>query len=296
MTAMKATGYGVIYLTPNQLVDFSTGEAVIRWDLSTLRTSYRDWVDLWITPYDQNLQLPLEDWLPDLNGPPQNAIHIRIGFNDNAFSADVYRNFQVATHLDANSWIGYDQFLTPDAARRDTFEVRLSRTHLKVGMPQYNFAWLDTPIDDLGWDQGVVQFGHHSYNPTKDCTGPCSPNTWHWDNVTLAPARPFTIIRAAQRTATRAAPTVTLAQPAPANAHLRFTGIGSSLQVSFDGGTSWQPAQVQLQNSALFNDGHFLSYWTPIPPGTTQVQFRGQPWWGADWHVRSISVWAPPAP
>ena len=50
MTAIKATGYGVIYLTPNHLVDFSTGESVVRFDLSTLRTSDRDWVDFWITP------------------------------------------------------------------------------------------------------------------------------------------------------------------------------------------------------------------------------------------------------
>lgn len=36
-------------------------------------------------------------------------------------------------------------------------------------MPAYNFWWIDATIPNLGWDMGVVQFGHHSYNPTKDC-------------------------------------------------------------------------------------------------------------------------------
>ncbi|MDZ7639869.1 MAG: hypothetical protein U5J83_16730 [Bryobacterales bacterium] len=30
-TALSASGYGAIYLTPNHLVDFSAGEAVVAW-------------------------------------------------------------------------------------------------------------------------------------------------------------------------------------------------------------------------------------------------------------------------
>src|SRR5829696_1968908 len=78
MTAINASGYGVIYLTPNQLLDFSTGEAVLRWDMSTIRGSGRDWIDLWISPYADHLQLPLESWLPDLNGRPRHALNIRM--------------------------------------------------------------------------------------------------------------------------------------------------------------------------------------------------------------------------
>jgi hypothetical protein len=53
MTAINSVGvgYGAIYLTPNQIVDFTNGEAVVRFDVSTLRTSTRDWIDLWITPF-----------------------------------------------------------------------------------------------------------------------------------------------------------------------------------------------------------------------------------------------------
>src|SRR5687767_2340085 len=42
MTALKSTGYGAIYLTPNAMVDFATGEASIKFALSTFRSSGRD--------------------------------------------------------------------------------------------------------------------------------------------------------------------------------------------------------------------------------------------------------------
>ncbi|GAB4425075.1 MAG: hypothetical protein OHK0015_04750 [Chloroflexi bacterium OHK40] len=294
MTAINASGYGVIYLTPDHVVDFSRGEAVIRWDMSTRRSGSRDWVSVWITPYEDNLQLPLEEWLPDLNGAPRNSVHVRLDFGANMFYADISKDFQTTSLKSLSNPAGYESFLTPDAARRDTFEIRISRTRLRIGMPKYNFWWLDTPISDLGWDQGVVQLGHHSYNPTKACDG-CGPNTWHWDNVILAPARPFTIIRADRRYTDRTSPgAVTFASPAPANAHLRFSGIGPNIEVSFDGGQRWQAAQTQA-HGIPFKDEHFRSYWTPIPEGTRQVLFRGESWWGGDWHVRDMTIWAPPS-
>ncbi len=76
VTALHATGHGVIYLTPSRLLDFAAGEAVVQFDLSTLRSSPRDWIDLWVSPYEQHLQLPLEEWLPDLQGPPRHPIDV----------------------------------------------------------------------------------------------------------------------------------------------------------------------------------------------------------------------------
>lgn len=293
MTALRASGYGVIYLTPNQLVDFSGQEAVIRFDVSTLRTSKRDWIDLWITPYEDNLQLPLEDWLPDLSGEPRRAIHIRMDFGDGlppggSFEGAVINNFE-ATDLPQNSSAGYETVLTPSATQRQTYELRISSTHVKFGLPAYNLWWIDTSIANLGWNQGVVQFGHHSYNPMKNCTV-CSPNTWHWDNINIAPAVPFTIIRANHRYANEDQPTVSFSQPAPAGSRLRFAGIGDDLEVSFNGGTTWQAAQLQAHEE--YKDESFHSFWTPIPAGTTSVRFRGQEWWGGDWHARDISIWS----
>jgi hypothetical protein len=297
MTAINASGYGVIYLTPNQMVDFSTGEAVVRFDLSTLRRSNRDWIDLWLTPYEDHLQLPLDEWLPDLQGEPRRAVHIALAISNNsAFRGDIFADFQpTPLPITPEGWQGYETFLTPSATRRDTFELRISRTHLKFGMPAYNFWWIDTPIADLGWSEAVVQFGHHSYNPEKACDfdGTCRANTWHWDNVLIQPARPFTLLRGNVRAV---GPTdnrpLHFTAPAPANAHLRFSGIGNNLAVSFDAGATWQPAQKQVQERNA--EEHFSSYWTPAPVGATHVQIRGDQWWGGDWHARDFSIWAPP--
>jgi hypothetical protein len=291
MTAIDDDGYGVIYLTPDHMVDFSSGEAVIRFDLSTARTSTRDWVDLWISPYEDHLQLPLTSWLPDLSGEPRRAVQIEMGaFNGNTiFTANVIRNFE-STAVDGNWWVGYEEFLTPSAMQRETFELRLSHSHIKFGMPDYDFWWVDADIPGLDWTQGVVQFGHHSYNPTKDCNNPCGPNTWHWDNLAISQAVPFTIIHTDRRFVEPGSARVNLSAPAPANAYLRFAAIGKNIEVSFDGGVTWQKAQIRPQ--LKYEEDKFWSYLTPIFAGATTVHFRGEPWWGGTWMAKDITVWS----
>ena len=157
-------------------------------------------------------------------------------------------------------------------------------------MPEYDVWWYDTEMPALDWSKGIVQFGHHSYTPEKDCTG-CAPNTWHWDNVQITPAVPFTIIHAKQRyTDAKAGAQIDLAQPVPDNAYLRFAGIGKALEVSFDGGKSWTPATAKAQERYV--EENFWSYWMPLPPGTQQIMFRGEKWWGGDWRVRDVSAWS----
>ena len=292
MTAINAEEYAVIYLTPDHMVDFSQDEAVIRFDVSTARESVRDWIDLWITPYDDHLQLPLTDWLPDLNGEPRESVHIFMDFSSfMRFQGEIIHDFETKElPLTDKGWLGYETFLNPSPKKRETFELRISETHLKFGMPEYDFWWIDTDISELGWNKGVVQLGHHSYNPTK-CDG-CGPNTWHWDNIIIEPAAPFTIIPGNRRYVDEDTdPDVSFDNPAPENAHLRFAGIGNYIEVSFDGGQTWEKAQLQKQEQ--YADELFRSYWTPIPAGTTDVQFRGDDWWGAGWHVRDVSIWAP---
>ncbi len=297
MTAINADGYGVIYLTPDHMVDFSNGEAVVRFDISTLITSGRDWWDVWITPYEDNLQLPLQDVYPDLNGPPRRAVQIRMA--GDTLLAYVYEDFvitqqsQFSGTIPTQWWIGYESFLVPDARRRDTFEIRLSQNHLKVGMPDYNFWWIDSPIEPLDWNQGIVQFGHHSYTPTKDCNN-CGPNTWHWDNISIDPAIPFTIIQSDKRWVSGSPnitgePILSFDRPAPSNAHLRFSGTGNNLQVSFDDGATWQAARYQAHGKT---PGNAATFWMPIPEGVSRVQFRGERWWGGDWFARDATIWA----
>ena len=294
MTAISAEAYGLLYFTPNYQLDFRHGEAIIRFDLSTARHSTRDWVDIWITPFDEHLIYPLENWLPDLTGEPRNAVHVRLDMSEpNTWHANIIRDF-VSTRVEGTEqfWIGYESVLTPDAKRRDTYELRLSQNHIKFGLPNYNLWWIDNPIDPLPFDIGVVQFGHHSYNPAKACNydGTCGATTWHWDNIILHPATPFTMIPADRRfiDATSAEP-LTFLQAAPQNSFLRFAGIGNDLQISFDNGETWAPPTMQAQN--LLADEKFKSYWMPIPQGTTTVLTRGTDWWGGTWHTRDFSIW-----
>ena len=292
MTAVNAGGYGLVYLTPNQMVDFSTGEAVVKFDVSTFRASPRDYFDLWVTPYEDNMQLPLDSWLPDLGGEPRNTVHVRLDFGGSFFVASVVRDGQFED-LPLATDQRYDTVLTPSQARRETFELRISRTRVRFGLPQHDLWWIDTPVADLGWDKGVVQFGHHSYTPDKCDPGElCRPGTWHWDNFSISPSVPFQMLRGDQRWTDRTtSPTVRFPAPAPAGAHLRFGGIGDGLQASIDGGRTWVDVRRQPSIGRV-NDENFKSYWMPIPAGTTRVDFRGRDWWGGDWMVRDVSIWS----
>ncbi len=294
MTAINAGGYGLIMLTPNQMVDFSAGEATINFDMSTFRSSTRDWVSVWLTPFDDQIPLPLSDWLPDLAGEPRRAVHIEMGtFNGQSmFQAYTVRDF-VATDVSTNPTTTYESFLTTSAVRRDTFQLRISRTSIKFGMPAYNRWWVDRTIPDLGWSRAVLQLGHHSYNPNKACDfdGTCSPNTWHWDSVSISNAVPFTILKAdlpfVDPTTRRY---VTFPQPAPAGSFLRFSGIGTNLEVSFNGGQSWQAAPLHAVEQSVVE--HFKPYWVAVPQGTSRVDLRGGPWFGGNWMARGIAIWS----
>ena len=292
MTAINDSGYGAIYLTPNHILDFSNGqESIVRFDMSTLKTSTRDWISVWITPFEENLQLPI-DRNVDLQGPPDNSVQFLM-LPERSFIPKITRNGTTTTYRYGASgvtwWIGYDDFLVPDAQRRDTFEIRISQTHLKFCMPDYDFCWIDMDIDyPLTWDQGIVQFSHSSYNPTKDGAG--VPNTWHWDNVEITSGTPFTIIQANRRYLDTNNNIVQFNEPAPIDAYLRFAAIGNNIEVSFNNGSTWETAQKNLQDN---DENHFASYWTPIPEGTTIVKFRGDGWGnGGLWQARDLTIWS----
>jgi hypothetical protein len=316
MTTINGGDYGAVYLTPNHMIDFTNQEAVIRYDMSTHRSAARDWIDVFIMPYEDNLTAPL-DGRPDLQGLPRRGINIEMsdrgsttpcgtdaaGGNVNFCTIFLGRkvdNF-TATYLPRNE-IAYEEFLKPDPARRDFFEIRISRNHLKFWMPDYNKTFIDTDIPGgLDWSRGVVQFGHHSYNPFKDCGmtnhqgfKPCGPGTWHWGSMSLVPSVPFTMIKADKNALNlnNGPQTVTFKQPAPANAFLRFHGrANGGNEISLDGGKTWSVAK--RQESSAPHTGHFMSYWQPVPQGTTSVMFRSQqPDGNYAPYVKNPSIWS----
>jgi hypothetical protein len=304
MTSLNAGDYGVIYLAPNQLLDFSNGTATLKFDVSTLITSRRDWIDVWLTPFAENMALPLTG-LPDLQGHPKESVHIYMDFNP-VFKVDVIRNYDATTITDALP--SYTSILTPSPRDRVTFQLEISRTHVRFGIPPQAFTtnqsmyWVDREIPALSWDKAVVQLGHHSYNPYKACDydGTCQPNTWHWDNVSLSPSVPFTMIKGDRRYVydNEAPDTINFARPAPANSFLRFSAIGTP-QISLNGGSQWTNAVRQQGNSELegfHHPEHFSSYWTPIPAGTQSIRVRLTPddWYAGNWPymAQDFAIWS----
>lgn len=295
MTAITAGGYGVVYLTPPVMVDLSSGEATVRFDLSTLRTSGRDWIDLWLQPWETNLALPLEPTLPDLQGFPRDGVTIRMDTSgsNTIFRPKVIRNHQ-AQDLSTAWWLGYESFLTPDAARRDTFELKLGKDHLSWCMPAYHQCWSQgpnnvTPISPaLTWSSALVSLGHHSYNPAKDGAG-TGANTWHWDTLTVSPSRPITLLRGTPHGLVNQSGRVDFPAAAPIGSLLRFSAVGT-IELGLDNGASWQPARRQEEGRD--DSLHAHSYWHPLPAGTRSVMVRGRPtiegWYARDFSIMSL--------
>jgi hypothetical protein len=302
MTAL-GTGYGAIWLTPPAQLDLSQDEAVMRIDLSTFRSSTRDWVEFLVVPWDDDFQT-----VNDANDLfPRNGVRVEmVGIpGDTHFNIHLYRNGVTETIQGGN--VRLEKVLTPSAVRRDTFELRLSRTHVKFGMPAYNLWWQDQAIAPLSFDRGVVHLGHYSYTPEKDypqnCPeNRCTANTWHWDNLSLSSSAPFSIARPAERFAEggqdgngkpEGPDELTFAQPAPDGAYLRMAARGAGLRLSFDGGASWTPVQYRPQTPQ--SDSRFGSTWTPVPAGATRVLVQADPTAG-HWFVHSVSLWSPQRP
>jgi hypothetical protein len=311
MTSIQAGGYGEIVLTPNAMLDFSN-QGTVSFDVSTERPSYRDWIDLWIIPYDENVTLPFDAGDVDLQGIPKTGIHIYNSNSQSAFIVSTIQNY-VETEF-FKSWEGttFNEGITAgtnQAAVRQPFRLVVTPTHLRFerlsSSTGTNVVFYDGPMPNLGFTQGVVQFAQHDYNPLKDssCTdiapdGTCE-TSWHWDNVSISPAVPFTIIKAQQRFVDPNNSTVTFNSPAPANSMLRFSGIGI-VQISFDGGNTWTTAQRQTSSALAgvghgYSAGHQSSFWTPIPTGAQSVkfQFSGEDWYSTGPFIaQDFSIWS----
>lgn len=308
MTAIDGSDYGVIYLTPSQEVDFASG-ASITYSQSTSRSSLRDWTDIWITPFGENLVAPLESWLPDLQGPPKDAVHIKMDTTNGGtiFKAEVYTNFN-ATAVDCCSTKLLENFISTSAAIRTGFELDLTPTHIKFGIPSIGLWWIDGAAS-IPFTRGIVQIGHHSYNPSKDCssgnigsTPGCPPATWHWSNFAISNAVPFTMLKPSVPDFVGAS-TATFPTPAPQGSFLRFSALGLGLLVSLNGGSFIPAIQAkELGQSGSIHDEHVKDYWMAIPAGTTSVAFRGGPWPGGDtFRVQDLAIWSeggstPPPP
>ncbi len=312
MTAINgAAGYAEVVLTPNLLFDFSRGGSVT-WDMSTEKDSSRDWWDLTISPWNQNLALPLLSSLSqgvDLNGTAMNAIHIGTDNGEGAPELTLVKNGNDSCALSSCAGWALTRFdagipaCVNQAAVRQSFTLTVANGRMKftraARMDVVNLQPCMSPAV-VYWDVaatasfnvGVVQFAQHSYTPTKDGAG--VPATWHWDNLDAQPSTPFTILHAEERATSGG----TIHFPsAPAGAYLRFSGI---CRVSVNGVTQ---ARVP---SALLGQGyhpeHFSSYSVAVPAGSTSasISFGPDDWYSGPCLGKDFTIWSlssqPPAP
>ena len=129
MTAMNAGGYGMIALTPGQLLNCSQG-CTVQWDMSTERSSLRDWPDVWLTPWSDNLTLPFDAGDVDLQGVPRRGIHLSAAASQSSWSVSTIANSSESAL--SNAWwvsmgsdiaAGTNQSKAMLAMKRGTFFV-----------------------------------------------------------------------------------------------------------------------------------------------------------------------------
>lgn len=108
MTAAYATGASKLTLTPNQLLDTTSGTGVVEFSVSTYRTAGRDYWQIDLTPLETHLQLPEGDVVADANGKAVNGFNINTALDEGANGiADILGNINVFRTL----MIKEDQFM-----------------------------------------------------------------------------------------------------------------------------------------------------------------------------------------
>lgn len=289
MTAMNGPEYGLIVLTPNQMLDFSAG-GTVSFDVSTERMSVRDWWDITVSPFADAQALPLLSDLSqgvDLQNPNRNSVVIATDNGEAAPNLKVVQN-GVKTSYGPPGYAGQpinSGILagTNQAATRQPFRLTLTTTHVRferlataTGAAK---VFIDKDIPALNFTQGVVQIGHHSYTPTKDGAG--VPATWHWDNISVSPVIPFSIQRGNERMTQGG--TVTFPS-APSGAYLRFSAL-------------CKPVVNGVVGTKMTDSGHpehAASYMIPIPAGSTSVSLSliADGWYSGPCHAKDFHVWS----
>lgn len=293
MTALNGDEYGVIYITPNHMLNWQNGEAVLQFDLSTEKMSVRDWPDILITPWSDQQALPLLSDLSegvDLQGPSNNTISISFATGEGAPHLTIVRNGSRQTYTSFTPIGSGITAGTNQSATRQPFRVTISSNRLKferlASATGQAVVWFDVALSPaLAYQQGIVQLGHHSYTPFKDNAGVAA--TWHWDNVSLNPATPFTMLDVNPRFKNGPASTTLTFPAVPTGSFLRFSAIGKPVV----NGVGRNPVTYQGQPE------HWSSYNVPIPQGATSatISMTTHDWYdcGFGCMAKDFKIWSP---
>lgn len=329
MTAMnpKSTGTAnsLTNLQPDHMLDLSSGDGVVKIDVSTKSPTPGSWWEIWFTPKADWLMHPSDHWL-HMVGVPKRAMKVSINdfSNDKRLQVEGYDNYQMGAGQevfgDTENWQGTSIAgrVSLDDRSRDTYEVEFrDGRYVDIYITDRNTETRDfvrsvvIPQDFLG-DDVVVQFMDANYEPDLNGKVGCSsaadcpqrtPATWHWDNASISPATPYDIVKADKYVlnggyvgGNNLPQSVTLTEPAPAGAKFVFVGqaVNDNFDVSFDGGATWvDPVKKRPANDppgtgvagGAFDLNHFE---VPIPEGVSEVYIAGQ---GSSWSTNYADGW-----
>jgi hypothetical protein len=306
MTTISDGGFGEVVLTPDQLADWSNGPVTITFSVSTFRTDPRDWISVDLTPFTDQLALPLPANYGevDLQGTPRNLVEFKTdiaGKQTKWVASQAVNSFNPVTIAQEATGFNTATGIVDSKTARTPFELTISRTSysLKVGAGSAvgagNTLLQGSFPTPLPFTQSVVQFSQIAYDPEKCDTGTmdassCQANTWHWSDFAISSAIPYTLLRpTGQQVVTNSGGAITFGAPAPVGSYLKFAAIGS-VQVSYDGGKTFSAAQKPPMDASLFHEEHFTSYFTPVPAGTRSVQVKLSGGWYGPGMARDFSI------
>lgn len=281
---VMTTGQQSMRLTivPPVVTDVRGTGATVSWDASTLGSSERDWQEIWLVPYEDDFPVT-----GDFERAPQRGVKIVSHLpsktdcqNCGWFGVTVVRDGREVWQAPCCGDL-FTSRTEVSAARRDTFELRVSQTRLSFTEPTYGLKWADTALPPglVDWGTSLVSIHHAAYSPSKggDCPADqinCGHNTWHWDNLRVSPATPLTVRDPQARLADATAPALTFSGPAAPGSLFRGWVMGGGwqgLQHSTNDGASWEPTPIYRGDGT---SEHMQALKFPVPDGTQQVRFR----------------------
>lgn len=297
MTAIDGSGYTEIVVTPNFYADWTDQSATFSFEVSSHRTSTRDWLEFVITPPETALVLHAAG--PDIQcchpgGPPAIKIEHLGAENKNGTPA---QRFDLKNG-DFQRLALSSLYVADSKATRDTFKITITPqntlTLTKTGEPEGVLTLFDNVPTGNTFKQGVLQVVHHSYTPDKgtcfqnSCpSGAGTAGTWHWDNFDVSPAAvkfPLTIIHATRRQVTGGGGAVHFVAPAPTGSYLRFSAVGQP----YLNGVKLTP-QVPWQQFESAN-----TFVVPVPAGTQDVNITldGIGWYQGPLQAKDFNLWS----
>lgn len=281
MTAINSgDGYALIVVTPNKQLDLQNG-GYVEFELSTQRMSTRDWWDVMITPMSEHLDLPLKSSLSedvDLQGSPMNMYQINSDNGGPTLTAmrngvpQYYNTGATVPQISSGVVEGTNQ-----AAIRQRFRFTVDNGFMKFERLQSNTApalvFWNIEVEPH-FSLGIVQFGHHSYNPAKDGAGVAA--TWHWDEIKVqnndSNSREFGIYHSTPRNIT-------------VNGSFSFPSAPSGAYAQFSAICGVRVNNITVAPQPSTRTHHpevHSSYRIPVSQGATSldISFEADDWYG----------------